>query len=108
MPIPNPEPGLVISYAYLWHHEHQAGLEEGQKDRPSVIVLAAEREADGATLVTVLPITHAAPSDPATAVEIPMPVKRHVGLDDDPSWIIITEGNEFLWPGMTCASFPRA
>jgi hypothetical protein len=21
MPIPNPEPGLVISYAYLWHHE---------------------------------------------------------------------------------------
>jgi hypothetical protein len=31
MPIPNPEPGLVISYAYLWHHEHQAGREEGQK-----------------------------------------------------------------------------
>ena len=51
MPIPNPEPGLVISYAYLWHHEHQAGREEGQKDRPSVIVLAVEREADGATLV---------------------------------------------------------
>jgi hypothetical protein len=48
MPIPNPEPGLVISYAYLWHHEHQAGREEGQKDRPSVIVLAIEREAGGA------------------------------------------------------------
>ncbi len=50
MPIPNPEPGLVISYAYLWHDEHRAGREEGQKDRPSVIVLAVEREADGATL----------------------------------------------------------
>ena len=40
MPIANPEPGLVISYAYLWHHEHQTGREEGQKDRPTVIVLA--------------------------------------------------------------------
>jgi hypothetical protein len=27
--------------------------EEGQKDRPSVIVLALERDADGATVVTV-------------------------------------------------------
>jgi hypothetical protein len=34
MPIPTPEPGLVISYAYLWHHEHEAGREEGRKDRP--------------------------------------------------------------------------
>ena len=42
MPIPSPEPGLVISYAYLWHYEHQAGREEGQKDCPSVIVLAIE------------------------------------------------------------------
>jgi hypothetical protein len=37
MPIPNPEPGLVISYAYLWQHERQAGREEGQKDRPRVM-----------------------------------------------------------------------
>jgi hypothetical protein len=29
VPIPTPEPGLVISYAYLWHHEHEAGREEG-------------------------------------------------------------------------------
>jgi hypothetical protein len=57
---PTREPGLVISYAYLWHHEHQAGREEGQKDRPSVIVLAVEREADGAIAVTGLPITHSA------------------------------------------------
>ena len=25
MAIPVPEAGLVISCAYLWHHEHQAG-----------------------------------------------------------------------------------
>jgi hypothetical protein len=99
MPLPNPESGLVISYAYLWHHEHEAGREEGSKDRPSVIVLAVERDADGATIATVLPITHSAPLDPASAVEIPAPVKHHLGLDDDRSWIVVSEGNEFLWPG---------
>jgi hypothetical protein len=107
MPIPNPEPGLVISYAYLWHHEHLAGQEEGLKDRPSVIVLAVEREADGATSVTVLPITQSAPAATASAVEIPLPVKRHLGLDEDRSWIVVTEGNEFLWPGYDLRKLPQ-
>jgi hypothetical protein len=48
-----------------------------------VIVLAVEGEAAGATVVTVLPITHSAPADPASAVEIPLPVKRRLGLDDE-------------------------
>ena len=108
MPIPNPEPGLVISYAYLWHREHRAGREEGQKDRPSVIVLAVEREADGATIVTVLPITHSPPADPASAVEIPLPVTRHLGLDDHHSWIVVAEGNEFLWPGYDLRKLPHS
>ena len=43
MAIPTPEPGLVISYAYLWDHEAQRGQEEGRKDRPCVIALAFER-----------------------------------------------------------------
>jgi len=106
--IPTPEAGLVISYGYLWHREHQAGQEEGRKDRPSVIVLAVEREDDGATVVTVLPITHAAPIHPKMAVEIPSPVKRHLGLDDERSWIVVTEGNEFLWPGYDLRKVPRA
>jgi hypothetical protein len=108
MPIPNPEPGLVISYAYLWHHEHQAGREEGAKDRPAVIVLAVERESDGATLVTALPITHSPPANPASAVELPLPVKRHLGLDDARSWVVVTEGNEFLWPGYDLRKLPHA
>lgn len=108
MPIPNPEPGLVISYAYLWHSEQRAGREEGQKDRPSVIVLAVEREADDATIVTVLPITHSPPTDPVAAIEIPVPVKRHLGLDDARSWIIVAEGNEFLWPGYDLRKLPHS
>ena len=90
---------MVISYAYLWHREHAAGQEEGRKDRPSVIVLAVEREADGAVLVTVLPITHSRPADLTWALEVPMPIKRHLGLDATPSWVIVAEGNEFIWPG---------
>src|SRR5258705_3368979 len=82
MPIPTPEPGLVISYAYLWHQEHEAGREEVRKDRPSVIVLAVERPANDTTIVVVLPVTHTPPADPAAAVEIPAAVKRHLGLDD--------------------------
>ena len=89
MPIPTPEPGLVISYVYLWHHEREAGREEGRKDRPSVIVLTVERPANDATVVVVLPITHAPPADPAAAVEIPAAVKRHLGLDDARSWIVV-------------------
>jgi hypothetical protein len=107
MPIPNPEPGLVVSYAYLWHSEHRAGRDEGRKDRPSVIVLAVTRVGDGATTVTVLPITHSPPTVPHSAVEIPSPVKRHLGLDDARSWIVVAEGNEFLWPGYDLRKLPH-
>ena len=105
--IPTPEPGLVIAYAYLWRREHNAGQDEGLKDRPSVIVLSVDRQEDGATVVTVLPITHSAPNRPGVAVEIPTPVKRHLGLDDQPSWVVVAEGNEFLWPGYDLRKVPR-
>ncbi len=106
MPIPTPEPGLVISYACLWHHERQAGQEEGRKDRPSVIVLAVERAAIDTTVVVVLPVTHTPPADPAG--EIPPAVKRHLGLDDERSWIVVAEGNEFDWPGYDIRKIGRS
>jgi hypothetical protein len=31
MPIPTPEPGLVVSYAYVWDYKAQDGQEEGRK-----------------------------------------------------------------------------
>jgi hypothetical protein len=108
MPIPTPEPGLVVNYAYLWHHEHEAGHEEGRKDRPCVIVLCIEKDDDGTTVVTVLPVTHRAPADSRMAVEVPQRVKRHLGLDDDRSWIVVSEGNEFVWPGYDLRKRPRS
>jgi hypothetical protein len=99
MPIPTPEPGLIISYAYVWDHEAQTGQEEGRKDRPCVIALAAERQEDGETLVTVLPVTHRRPDDAAAAVEIPNAIKKHLGLDNERSWVTVSEGDQFVWPG---------
>lgn len=97
MTLPVPAPGLVISYSYLWHDQHRAGAEEGRKARPCAIVIAAPDE-DGDARVYVVPITHSRPIDPY-AVELPPMVKRRLGLDDAPSWIVTSELNRFIWPG---------
>lgn len=99
MNIPEPEPGLVIGYTFLWRHEADAGQEEGAKHRPCAIVAAIRRGAGAPSRVIVLPITHTPPSGDTVAVEIPPAVKRHLKLDDLPSWIIVSEGNDFFWPG---------
>lgn len=106
MAIPTPEPGLVISYAYVWDHEARRGQEEGRKDRPCVITLVVERQGTGETIVTVLPVTHSPPGDPAAAVEIPAAVKCHLHLDDERSWIIVSEGDKFVWPGYDLRKVP--
>lgn len=108
MALPIPQPGLVIRYSYLWHAEHAQGQEEGSKDRPCAIVLS-HREEHGETIVTVVPVTHTPPlpQDAAQTVEIPLATKRRLGLDDDPSWIIVSEVNRFVWPGPDLRSIAR-
>ena len=88
----------MIRYSYLWKREHQEGREEGMKDRPCAVVLVVTDE-DGEREVLVLPITHTPPAKPIDAVEIPTETKNRLGLDADRSWIVITEANEFVWPG---------
>ena len=96
-PWPIPEPADVIHYAYLWSHEADEGRDEARKDRPVVIVVATIRADDRVELL-VAPITHSPPS-PGQGMLIPSAVKRRLGLDGDPSWIITTEMNRFIWPG---------
>ena len=105
MPIPDPHPGLVIRYSYLWESERASGREEGVKDRPCAVVLTRQVVADR-TLVTVLAVTHTPPSDPSEAIELPAPVKRMLGLDDLPSWVVLTEVNDFIWPGPDLVPIP--
>ena len=91
-----PEPGYVVRYSYLWADEYRIGREDGSKDRPCVIVLTVDTLTDGADLVTVLPVTHSPPRDPRLAVEIPLATKHRLGLDDAPSWILVSEANRFV------------
>jgi len=85
-----------VRYSYLWHAEHAAGQEEGVKDRPCAIILAI-RGRDG-NRVLLLPVTHRPPEKADEAVEIPMVIKRRLGLDGERSWIVLSEWNECSWP----------
>ncbi|HZL00595.1 MAG TPA: growth inhibitor PemK [Caulobacteraceae bacterium] len=98
MPLLAPVAGLVIRYAFLWRDEASRGIEEGAKDRPCAVILVTRDDPEG-PLVTVLPITHAPPADVSLAIELPLATKRRLGLDDDRSWIVVTDANRFIWPG---------
>jgi hypothetical protein len=62
-----------------------------------VVVLATLVEA-GKTQLLVAPVTHTEPQA-GSGVPIPLAVKRHLGLDDAPSWIVTSEVNRFFGPG---------
>ena len=98
MSLPEPEPGLVIRYSYLWNDEAKQGREDGTKDRPCAIVLAKKRD-QSETIVLVAPITHTKPEAEASGLEIPIAVKRRLGLDLERSWIVTDDLNMFTWPG---------
>jgi hypothetical protein len=96
--LPAPVSGLVIRYSYLWQSEHERRQDEGVKDRPCAVILVT-RQSDGDEVITVLPITHTPPQNSALAMEIPGPTKLRLGLDSERSWVVLTEGNRFIWPG---------
>ncbi len=83
-------------------------MEEGRKDRPAVVTLVTKQTSVNSIEVTVLPITHRPPDDPKWAIEILPPVKRHLGLGNERSWIVVAEGNEFLWPDYDLRRAPGA
>lgn len=99
MTIPNPEPGLVVHFNYLWSNEFDRGREEARYPRPCAIVLSYRRTVDGATIVLLAPITHSQPRPGDRAIEIPQAVKKQLGLDDLRSWVMVDEVNEAAWPG---------
>lgn len=108
MPLPQPVSGLVIRYSYLWYREHLEGREEGQKDRPCAIIAAVRADEGGNTRVLVLPITHSPPDHASLAVEIPAKVKQRLRLDEAQSWVVLSEWNEFVWPGPDLRRLPNA
>ena len=55
--------------------------------------------AAGKVRITVVPITHSKPASPDDGILVPPKVRQHLGLDNEPQWVIIGELNEFDWPG---------
>lgn len=104
MVLPEPKPGLVIRYDYLWVREAVLGRDQS-KDRPACLVAASDSTATP-RFVVILPITHSAPDGDAVGIEIPPKVRRAIGLGDAPSWVIVSEHNVDEWPNGGLAPVP--
>jgi hypothetical protein len=96
-----PHPGMVVHYEYLWHSEHESGLEDGHKARRCIVI------DDENGIVTVSPITHKQPAKIMDGIEIPENVKTLLNMDQDRSWVICTEVNRFSWVGPDLKNIPR-
>ena len=104
MALPEPKPGLVIRYDYLWTHEAAAGRDQG-KDRAACLVAASDSTVRP-RFVVILPITHTPPDDATVGVEIPASVRQALALDDAPSWVVVSEYNVDEWPNSGVAPLP--
>ncbi|MBT1513826.1 hypothetical protein KIP88_25365 [Bradyrhizobium sp. SRL28] len=104
MAFPDPKPGLIVRYDYLWSHEAAEGRDQG-KDRPTCLVAASDSLAEP-RYVVLLPITHSPPNAGTEGVEIPAKVKQALGLDDAPSWVIVSEHNVDEWPNAGVSPIP--
>jgi hypothetical protein len=90
---------MVLGYSYLWNREANKGETSGRKNRPTAIVLVRTDVGPG-EMVYVVPITHSEPANgDDTKILIPQSIKQRLGLDEDRSWVDVTEYNVFVWPG---------
>jgi hypothetical protein len=94
--LPEPKPGLIIRYDYLWVEEAVAGRDQG-KDRPACLVATSDSPSRP-RFVVILPITHSPPAGDTIGIQIPPRVRQAVGLDDEPCWVIVSEHNVDEWP----------
>jgi hypothetical protein len=94
--LPEPKPGLVIRYDYLWNREATSGRDQG-KDRPACLVAASDSRSKP-RFVVILPTTHSAPAGNTIGIAIPPRVRQALGLDDEPCWVIVSEHNVDAWP----------
>lgn len=104
MALPEPKPGLVIRYDYLWMREAAAGKQQS-KDRPACLVAASDSTV-APRFVVILPITHSAPTGDTVGIEIPPKVAQALGLDEARSWVVVSDHNVDEWPNAGLAPLP--
>lgn len=102
--LPEPVPGLVVRYNYLWRKDELEGFSEGDKDRPCAIILSSRKTGK----ITLIPITHSPPEIGEEHLSIPIPVEicKQCGLDDGENYIRLGETNRFSWPGSHLRPLP--
>lgn len=104
MALPEPTPGLVIRYDYLWSRDAAASRDQG-KERPACLVAASDSTMRP-RFVVILPITHTPPAGDTEGVEMPPRVRQALGLDDAPCWVVVSEYNVDEWPNGGLAPLP--
>jgi hypothetical protein len=95
---------MVVRYDYLCSREAAEGRTLG-KDRPTCIVAASDSETKP-RFVVLLPITHSPPTGDTVVIEIPAKVREAIGLDDEPSWVVVSEYNIDEWPNAGLSPVP--
>lgn len=90
---------MVLSYSFLWGREDDRRETSGRKDRPAAIVIIRGDLGPG-KLVYVVPIRHSEPVEGDTSkIPLPRQIKERLGLDEEKSWVDLSEYNAFVWPG---------
>jgi hypothetical protein len=107
--IPEPSPGLLFRYGYLWLEEYRNGRIDPSKDRPACIIArvthgrSSLKIVDDAAVapgdVIILPITSRPPRVGTFVAELTPDEKQLCKLDPEyPSWVIVSEFNADTWP----------
>jgi hypothetical protein len=104
MALPEPKPGLVIRYEYLWMREAAVGRQQS-KDRPACLVAASDATVTP-RFVVILPITHSAPTGDTVGIEIPPKVAQALGLTEARSWVVVSDHNVDEWPNAGLSPIP--
>lgn len=106
MPLPDLSLGLVVRYEYIWHRHAEDGADTAEKVRPACVAFTYDDPEHGPS-VMLLPISHFPPSGDQVAVEIPYNVKENLGLDNDRSWVYLSECNIDSWPNPDLRQLPH-
>jgi hypothetical protein len=119
--IPEPVPGLIFRYGYLWLAELRQGRIDPVKDRPACIaVRIANAEDVGLRLagtqsvrldpgdIIILPITTQRPTAGQVGIELSPEEKALCRLDPGVrSWVIVSEFNADIWPNADLSLVPE-
>lgn len=88
-----PSAGEVFTYPFLWKRQQMQGETEGRKPRP-VCMAVTTVNAEGNTLLFIVPITTLPPSDGRIAMEVPVIEAKRAGLDTGKQcWVMLDEYN---------------